>query len=183
MSDLEQALVLKSQGGDRSAFEELVRRTSRLVFTRLYLGCGDAHRAEDLTQETFLLAWRSIRQVTDAQGFRSWLLQIAHNVETDARRRALRLKRRGTEQSNDAIEAIRDAAPGPADLVEQRERKDEVLSALRSMPEEYRLPLMLRYVSGADYETIGRELALSNGALRGLLHRGLKRLREMVGEE
>jgi DNA-directed RNA polymerase specialized sigma24 family protein len=52
-----------------------------------------------------------------------------------------------------------------------------VLAILRSLPEEYRLPLTLRYIGGADYETIQMQLGLSNGALRGLLHRGLKLLR------
>jgi RNA polymerase sigma-70 factor, ECF subfamily len=51
---------------------------------------------------------------------------------------------------------------------------------LRSMPEEYRLPLSLRYITGADYDTIGEQLGLTNGALRGLLHRGLKMLRDRL---
>ena len=51
------------------------------------------------------------------------------------------------------------------------------LSILRSLPHEYRQVLMLRYLAGADYETIARQLALSNGSLRGLLHRGLAMLR------
>jgi DNA-directed RNA polymerase specialized sigma24 family protein len=50
------------------------------------------------------------------------------------------------------------------------------------MPEEYRIPLMLRYLGGADYDTIARQLALSNGSLRGLLQRGMKMLREQVRE-
>ena len=55
--------------------------------------------------------------------------------------------------------------------------RDQVLAVLRSLPEQYRHPLTLRYVSGADYDTICTELGLSNGALRGLLHRGLKMIR------
>jgi RNA polymerase sigma-70 factor, ECF subfamily len=51
---------------------------------------------------------------------------------------------------------------------------------LRSLPDEYRLPLTLRYITGADYETISTQLGLSNGSLRGLLHRGLKILRERM---
>jgi RNA polymerase sigma-70 factor, ECF subfamily len=51
---------------------------------------------------------------------------------------------------------------------------------LRSMPEEYRLPLSLRYLAGADYDTIGEQLGLTNGTLRGLLHRGLKMLRDRM---
>ena len=51
---------------------------------------------------------------------------------------------------------------------------------LQSLPEEYRLPLTLRYITGADYETIETQLGLSNGSLRGLLHRGLKVLRSRL---
>ena len=53
--------------------------------------------------------------------------------------------------------------------------------ALRGMPEEYSLPITLRYIAGADYDTIGRQLGLSNGSLRGLLNRGMAKLREAMG--
>src|SRR5690349_15277892 len=75
---LEALLGTRSQAGDRPAFEQLVRRTARVPFARLYLQTGSAHAAEDLAQETFLVAWRSVRQVTDPRGFRTWLLSIAH---------------------------------------------------------------------------------------------------------
>ena len=52
-----------------------------------------------------------------------------------------------------------------------------MLALLRSLPEEYREPLMLRYIAGADYDTIGQQLGLSNGSLRGLLHRGMSPMR------
>src|SRR5687767_676339 len=80
MSEADAALVMRARDGDRPAFEELVRRTSRLVFARLYLDTGRADRAEDLVQETYLLAFRSMRRLVDPAGFRSWLLTIAHNV-------------------------------------------------------------------------------------------------------
>jgi len=57
------------------------------------------------------------------------------------------------------------------------------LDALRGLPESYRQALSLRYLAGADYETIARQLALSNGSLRGLLHRGLDLLRKRMTEE
>ena len=64
-----------------------------------------------------------------------------------------------------------------------REERDKVLAILRSLPEEYRVPLTLRYIGGADYETIQLQLGLSNGSLRGLLHRGLKLLRDKLASE
>src|SRR5437899_8011840 len=93
MTDAELALVRSAKGGDRAAFEEMVRRTSRLVFARLYLETGDTHRAEDLLQETLLNAFRSLRELADPKGFRPWLLKIAQNVVVDAARHDSRQKR------------------------------------------------------------------------------------------
>ena len=73
-------------------------------------------------------------------------------------------------------------SPAPDQAIAQDEERQQVLAALRSLPEEYRLPLTLRYLAGADYETIEMQLGLSNGALRGLLHRGLKMLRSRMSE-
>lgn len=178
MTDTDEALVRGAQGGDRGAFEEMVRRTSRLVYARLYLETGDAHRAEDLLQETLLSAFRSLRTLADPKGFRPWLLKIAQNVALDAVRRDLRQKRARPRQNHTAVlETVADKKPSPEDEVAREELRGQVLAILRSLPEEYRLPLTLRYLSGADYETIQTQLGLSNGALRGLLHRGLKLLR------
>jgi RNA polymerase sigma-70 factor (ECF subfamily) len=182
LSDSDEALVRKSVMGDRASFEELVRRTARLVFSRVYLEVGDVHRAEDLVQETFLVAWRSIRQVTEASGFRSWLFTIAHSVVVDAARRDSRKKRTGgkTREEADVIGTIAAAEPGPSSAAEKSEEQEKVLSVLRSLPQEYREPLMLRYIGGADYQTIGQQLGLTNGSLRGMLSRGLSMLRSRL---
>jgi RNA polymerase sigma-70 factor (ECF subfamily) len=174
MTESEEALVRSAQGGDRAAFEELVRRTSRLVFARHYLETGDVHAAEDLLQETLLTAFRTLRQLAEPAKFRSWLLRIAQNQALDAARHGRRQKRTATEPEP------RPAAPGPAEQVEQEELRQVVLAVLRSLPEEYRLPLTLRYLAGADYETIQMQMGLTNGSLRGLLHRGMKLLRAEI---
>jgi RNA polymerase sigma-70 factor (ECF subfamily) len=169
--DSERNLVVSAQRGDRAAFEELVRRTSRLVLARLYLETGDAHQAEDLLQETMLTAFRSLGQLTEPAKFRAWLLRIAANTAIDAARHNHRLKR--SAQPLRAHEAV-----APEDQLAREETRQQVLAVLRSLPEEYRLPLTLRYLSGSDYDTIQMQMGLTNGSLRGLLHRGLKLLRE-----
>jgi RNA polymerase sigma-70 factor (ECF subfamily) len=178
---VEQQLIARSQAGDRAAFEEIVRRCARLLYCKLYLETGDSHRAEDLVQETLLVAWRSIRQVTDPGGFRPWLFSIAHSVLVDSCRREGRKKRAGPRVGIEALAAVSDTRPTPPEKLQQDEDQRRVLGVLRSMPEEYRLPLMLRYLAGADYETISQQLGLSNGSLRGLLNRGMTRLREKMG--
>jgi RNA polymerase sigma-70 factor (ECF subfamily) len=176
----DEELVLLAQKGDRPAFEELVRRTSRLVFARIYMETGDPHRAEDLVQETFLTAFRSLQQVKDPRGFRSWLFTVAQTVAIDSFRRDSRKKRSGLRADPSRLESLGDKGPEPDEAAEQREAREQVLSILRSMPEEYRLPLMLRYLAGADYDTISRQLGLSNGSLRGLLNRGMAMLRSEI---
>jgi RNA polymerase sigma-70 factor, ECF subfamily len=182
LTESDEALVRKSVMGDRASFEELVRRTARLVFSRVFLEVGDVHRAEDLVQETFFIAWKSIRQVTEASGFRSWLFTIAHSVVVDAARRDSRKKRASPKNREDAdvIGTIAAAEPGPGAAAERNEEQEKVLSVLRSLPEEYREPLMLRYIGGADYQTIGQQLGLTNGSLRGMLSRGLSMLRSRL---
>jgi len=179
MSETDTALVLRARDGDRAAFEELVRRTSRLVFARLYLDTGRADRAEDLLQETLLLAYRSLKRLADPAGFRPWLLAIAHNVLIDDARRMTRQKR-AAPAADTPVAALRAAGPSPDELAQREEVRQRVLSVLRSLPEEYRLPLTLRYLTGADYDAIGEQLGLTNGSLRGLLHRGLKMLRDRL---
>jgi RNA polymerase sigma-70 factor (ECF subfamily) len=173
----DEALAQRSTRGDREAFEELVRRTSRGLFARLYLETADPHLAEDIAQEAYLLAWRSIRSLVDPKSFRGWLYSIAHSALLQNVRRESRKGRRG---SNDQMAAVPDGKPPPSDAAGQSERRETILALLRSMPQEYRLPLTMRYLDGADYETIGRELAITNGSLRGLLNRGMAMLREKV---
>jgi RNA polymerase sigma-70 factor (ECF subfamily) len=178
MVETDETLVGRAQRGDHAAFEELVRRTSRLVFARLILETGDSHQAEDLLQETLLTAYRTLGQLTQPSKFRSWLLKIAQNHAIDAARRNSRKKR---TPEPDVIKFRQDAAvKRPEEQAEKEELQQQVLTILREMPEEYRLPLTLRYLVGADYETIQAQMGLSNGSLRGLLHRGMQQLRAQM---
>ena len=175
------SLVHASQRGERAAFETLVRRTARLLFARLYLdAAGDAHRAEDLVQETYLLAWRRVGELNDPNKFRAWLMQIGQSVMLDAIKRDRRKKRWGLREP---MREVRDRSSAPPiESAARDEQRRRAIAALQSLPEEYRLPLTLRYLNDADYATIAKQLALSNGALRGLLQRGMKLMREKLRE-
>ena len=180
MIEPDEILVRSAQRDDKAAFEELVRRTTRLVFARLYLETGDTHQAEDLLQETFLTAFRNLGQLTEPAKFRSWLLRIAQNRAIDAARRQLRQKQQ--------LDILRlEASPQSLHDSQREDLRQQVLAVLRTLPEEYRLPLTLRYLTGADYETIQVEMGLTNGSLRGLLHRGMNmlraELRKVLGED
>ena len=183
------ALVRQAQHGDRAAFESLVRATARMLYARLYLETGDRQRTEDLVQETYLIAWRSIDQLhdlPDASGFRRWLFSIARTVRIDAGRHDLRKKRGrdrivgGGDRDADVLAGVRDPGLSPSEQSEQNETHDRLLGLLRVLPEEYRAQISMRYLAGADYATVCKQLGLSNGSLRGLLSRGMNRLRQLM---
>ena len=183
MTDTDSLLAGRARDGNRAAFEELVRRTAKLVYARLYTDTGDAHRAEDLTQETYLKAFAAVGQLNDPDIFRPWLFSIARNVAADAARRASRVKRSAAVGSLALVPDVPAAGPSPDGAAEDDEARATVLAALRELPEEYRQPLTLRYIAGDDPAAIAARLGLSPGSVRGYLHRGLKLLRDRLPPE
>ena len=101
--------VEQSRRGDRRAFQEIVTATARLVYCKIALDVPDRHRAEDLTQEVFLLAWRSIDKLEESAALRAWLLAIAASVVANDARRVGR-------------ETHRDVRPGPGDRARSARR-------------------------------------------------------------
>lgn len=178
--EIDEALVRRARDGSREAFEELVRRSTRMVYAKLYLETGDPHLAEDLVQETFLRAFRAVGHLTDPSGFRAWLMTIGQSVLIDSYRRAGAIRRSPPPR---ASQAALETAPAPAADPGRDDTREKVRSILQSLPEEYRLPLTLRYIDGADYETIQMQLGLTAGSLRGILYRGLQLLRRAVKQE
>src|SRR5262245_1836106 len=178
--EIDEALVRRARDGNREAFEELVRRTTRMVYAKLYLETGDPHLAEDLVQETFLRAFRAVGHLTDPAGFRAWLMTIGQSVLIDSYRRAGALRRSPPPRASE--EALKQA-PAPAEDPVHSDTREKVRAILQSLPEEYRLPLTLRYIDGADYESIQLQLGLTPGSLRGLLYRGMQLLRRAVKQE
>ena len=201
MADPELAsLVARARKGDRAAFEKIVQGTTRLVYAQIVASVRDRQRAEDLTQETFVSAWKGIGSQgylekvsgegtagggsgrSAAAGFVSWLLTIARNVTLDAIKFESRQKRdTARELTGPSAEDVVAAARTPPESAEAREARDHALRVLAEMPDEYRQVLAMRYLAGADYETIHRQLGLTHGALRGLLNRGMALMRERMG--
>jgi RNA polymerase sigma-70 factor (ECF subfamily) len=173
-------IVKRARQGDRGAFEAIVRRSARMVYAQIVATVRDRQRAEDLTQETFIAAWKALATIKDAAGFNSWLLTIARNTTLDAIKFEGRKKRAGKSATGEAADELADDTPSPPEHLENTEAANRALQLLEDLPEDYRRPLMLRYLGGADYETIRQQLALSDGALRGLLNRGMAMLRERM---
>jgi RNA polymerase sigma-70 factor, ECF subfamily len=161
------ALVEAARDGNRGAFGRLYDRYARMVHGIL-LARVPRGEVDDLVQDVFLSALRQLRSLRDAAAFGGWLARIARNRAHDYFR-----------QSHQAVELTADLAgpdPPPAEAA-------AALAVIRSLPEAYREPLVLRLVEGMTGDEIAARTGLTPGSVRVNLHRGMKLLREKLQKE
>src|SRR5882672_3631931 len=164
---MELDLIRRAQAGDRTAFEDLIRAHARLVWASVYGWVKDPAWTEDLVQETFLKAWESLKDLKEPEAFRGWLLTIA---------RRLSWRQAELAGRSDPLSELPEKA-APVDAADPDEARDEVQKALARLPERYRVPVTLHFLNGMEYGAIERSTGLANGSLRGLVARGVAKLR------
>lgn len=163
-----------------AAFTDLYRTHLRDVYSYAYYKVGNHHDAEDLTEQTFLQAYRHFeraRRESDGRPLRPWLIRIAHNLALNFYRDRSRRPESPLEQA----ELI--AAPHDTEqVVLGRERLAEVLKGIDRLPADRREALVMRFALGMDNREIARALGRTDGATKVLIHRAIRQLEEEVGE-
>ena len=157
-------------------FTELYRAHLRDVYSYAYYRVGNHHDAEDLTEQTFLQAYRHFeRALSESQGrpLRPWLIRIVHNLAANYFR-----DRSRRPQTN-----LDDAGPiseqhGTDELVEGREELRDVLAGVANLPEDRTSALIMRFALDMDNREIARALGRSEGATKVLIHRAIRQLEE-----
>jgi RNA polymerase sigma-70 factor (ECF subfamily) len=167
------ALIERARTGDGRAFEDLARREERALYRHAARIVGPGPDAEDVVQDAFLSAWRSIRSF-EGTSFRAWLFRIVTNRALDkmrARKRRPELPLEPAE--DDELTWAEPASPGPelADMAASREALAAVEEALRLVPDEQRAALLLRDVEGFAYEEIAFMTGVEIGTVKSRIHR------------
>ena len=161
-------------------FSELYRAHLRDVYSYSYYRVGDHHDAEDLTEQTFLQAYRHFERAqreSDGRPLRPWLIRIAHNLAANLYRD------RSRKPASPIDETTTVAAPHTTEqLVEGRDELSRVLDGVQQLPDDRREALIMRFALGMDNREIARALARSDGATKVLIHRAIKQLEELVGD-
>jgi RNA polymerase sigma factor (sigma-70 family) len=164
----ESVLIRRFREGDEEAFAELYRRH----FQRVYAVClgvlGSQHDAQDAAQEVFTRAASALRRDPPLE-LRAWLVSVARNKSIDL----LRARRAVAEAS----EAAADSEHDPVVAVSRKARLEELMSALKGLPENQRSALVLRELGGFSYGEIATSLALDEQAVNGLIARARLSLR------
>jgi RNA polymerase sigma-70 factor (ECF subfamily) len=161
-------------------FAELYRAHLRDIYSYAYYRVGNHHDAEDLTEQTFLQAYRHFERAqreSHGRPLRPWLIRIAHNLAANLYR----------DRSRKPVSPIDDTTVLSAlhtteELVEDRDELSRVLACVRELPDDRREALIMRFALGMDNREIARALGRSDGATKVLIHRAIKQLEGLVGE-
>lgn len=184
----EAALIKRAQNGDQEAFCLLARGYERRIYALAFHFTRDSHDAEDLSQEVWLKAWRSISTFRGEAGFYTWLRQIAVNtllnqrrklpVMWNAEKKAIRM---GELVSLDQLGLTDEPALRTEETLHQQMMADQVLQALGDLPPKQRMIFLLKHREGMTYEEISEVCGTSAGTIKKALFRTVSRLRERLG--
>jgi RNA polymerase sigma-70 factor (ECF subfamily) len=185
----EERFLERLRAGDSVAFDRLVEERSGDIYALLFRLTEDAEEARDLTQETFLLAFRNISGFRGEADLKTWLYRIAVNQARN-RWRWWKRRRRDRTVSLDAPAAqgldaplsasIAGDGPDPERQMLARERESVLLAAVRTLGRAYREVIVLRDIEGLSYEEVAVALNLNVGTVKSRLNRGRLELRRRL---
>ena len=172
----DEAMVLaRVRAGDTAAYAELVTRHAPMA-RRLAVLSGAGSDADDVVQEAFVKAYRSLSSFREGADFRPWLLRIVVNESRN-------LHRGQSRRSDRELRVVRAGArlvtgSDPAEMAVGHERREALLGAIRTLPEELREAVTCRYLLELSEAETAAALDIPHGTVKSRLRRGLARLRE-----
>lgn len=179
--------------GDEGAFDAFVERYGRRLLAFGKRMCNHAEDGEDVFQDTLLAAYRGLADLRDPGALRTWLFRVAANACRMRRRNAGSQREIGLDEAFSSAGGARaDGVPPPAEIPDLRrqpafeaqmaELHRAMEAALRRLPPEQRLVVLLRDVEGLDTGETAQALSISQPAVKMRLHRARARLRQELGE-
>jgi len=170
---------------NRAEFEVLFSRSYSRAYNLAYRLTSNETDAEDLTQDAFVRAWGAFDRYDRKHSFEVWLLRILSNLAIDRWRRQSLIRTHSLDQtfrSNGADvqlgSLVADSAPGPEQQVLLRAQGDQIETALRMLPDNYRTAIILTDIEEWSYEEVARKMRCPVGTVRSRLHRGRQLLRQ-----
>lgn len=180
----DELLIRRAQRGDADAFEQLLLEHQKNVYNLCYRMAGNPDDAMDLSQETFLRAWRCLDQYQFASAFSTWLYRLCSNICIDFLRRRRRQQTvpltfedaDGEEQTY----AVPDAQPLPEEQVELKLTRETLAAAMAQLLPEHRAVLQLRVVNEMSSEQIADVLDIQIGTVKSRLSRARNQLKKIL---
>jgi RNA polymerase sigma-70 factor (ECF subfamily) len=176
----EEAVVARAMEGDRSAFARLMEHYQSACYGLAWRLLGDPDQAADATQDAFIHAYDAIRSFRGGI-FRSWLMRITANASYDILRRAQRRPTSAMPNPEEGEPELADiGAPNPVEEAQKSELYRHLEAALRHLPDDQRIAVVLCDVYGMDYGEVASMTRSAMGTVKSRIHRGRLRLREQL---
>ncbi len=175
-ADDEQQIILKAQGGDRGAFRCLVERYMKDAYNVAYSFVSDHHSAEEIAQEAFVRAYRSLGSFRGDAGFGTWLYRIVSNLALNRLKQTARRRKHEVLSLPENVVAAHDGIQ----LLHRSELTGLVERALHELPTMQRAVVILRHIDGLSTKQVSRILGCTEGTVKTHLYRGLGHLREKL---
>ena len=170
--------MTRAVGGDTESFDELTRRWERPIYALAFRTLGREEDARDVTQETFLRAYRALPGFKGESKFSSWLYRIALNLCRDWMRRERRAPVVSAPEGIDLVELAGEAGAEPIDeLVERRRLGEAVERAMRVLSEDQRTAVVLKEYEGLTFQEIADLVGCPLSTVKTRLYQGLTVLR------
>lgn len=180
----EKKWLKKAAAGSAEAFEQLVLKYQTAVYNLCLRMTGDPEDAADMTQESFLKAWRNLESFQGNSAFSTWLYRLASNTCLDHLRSVKRKPQLSLvmEDENGETQAldVPDSAPSPEEQVIALDEQSRLNDALQALEEDQRQILILRAVNGLSYTEIAEALHLKEGTVKSRLARAREQLRKKL---
>lgn len=173
-------LVAQCLDGQIDAYGELVRRYQGSVYATAYYYVGRYGAAEDIAQDAFLAAYKNLPKLNNPASFGPWLKEIACRTAANWLRKHSKQLEVETPLPHKRTVSIEDVRLGPRGRLERKERLAFVQKAIDSLPERYRLPVVLRYMQELSYDEIARYTGQTRDEVRGVLQRAGRQLRDIL---
>lgn len=183
----DEILVAKSKNGDKAAFEILVKRYSKYVYTTAFFMIRDSHEAEDISQEVFVKVYLSIGGFRGLSSFKTWLRKLTVNTCIDK----IRLKSKTSDKKVSLDSLIEDGKEillyefnqNVEKFFQDKETVNDVLKIVVNLDESYRIPLILRDLQDYSYIEIAEILKKPVGTIKTNIHRARKIIKDLLIEK
>ena len=182
VADLEEGeLIRKAQAGDRSAYDQLVRRYQRQVYRWAYHVVRAHDLADEVTQDVFVRTYKAIDRIDPLRPFGAWLCRSAINISLNLLRKQQFRTQWAQEHHTEPTDFEKESAQPDANLRRRRVLK-KLEQAIDQLDPIYRTIILLRAKEEMSYEQISQALGISMGTVMSRLARARQRLKEALGE-
>jgi len=180
MEKSDKQLLTEFLAGSDASFEQLVQRYLKPIYNFLYQFTKDKDTLDDLTQETFVKAWKNLEKFDRKKNFKTWLYTIAKNTAYDylKKKKTVPFSFFENEAGNNHLENIPEENPLPDEIVFRKDLEKDLEKKLQALPDNYRILLMMRYKDDFSLQEIAEILNLPYNTVKSQHARALVNLKK-----